>query len=67
MVGEACGWDNTHRSYWVGLCHAGVQSIPTYLSQGRIAEIARFEACVGLCSVGRSSLTPMTFPWLPNG
>ena len=66
MVGEAYGWANSHRSRWVGLLHAGVQLLPTYLSQGRIVESPDLRH-VGLCSVDRYSLTPMTSPWLPNG
>ena len=66
MVGEAYGWANSHRSHWVGLCHAGVQLLPTYLSQGRIAESPDLRHG-GSCAVDRSSLNPMTFPWLPNG
>ena len=54
------------RSHWAGLFLAGVHELPTYLSQGEFAESPDLRL-VGLCSVDRSSLTPMTFPWLPNG
>ena len=36
------------------------------LAKGEFAESPDLRL-VGLCSVDRSSLTPRTFPWLPNG
>ena len=36
------------------------------LAKGEFAESPDLRL-VGLCSVDRSSLTPITYPWLPNG